>query len=234
MKRVFALLCAAALAASLTACGGEASSPAATATPEPTPAVTPEPDAGQPTTEPEENTGETGSSNVPMIVGNPDSELSDLVNQIYAEYPLPIMTATNEVELDNPDSVQFYLGSADIEGIEAAVANESAIGSQAYSLILVRTADDVDAAEVAERLGAGVHYDKWVCVQADDMMVGAAGNIAMLVMVDSQLDISAQSVADAFVAVEGDGASCWKPETMGSSLQQGIPGDAPAELTPAG
>lgn len=210
MKKVFALFCAAALAASLVACGSESSSPASTPapTPEPTPAVTPDPNA-------------------------PDAELSALVDSIYAEYEVPIMTVVTAVDVNDSTWIKPYTGLDDGSQLDAAVVSESAIGSQAYNLVLVRVADGVDAAQVADQMAAGIDPRKWVCVTADDIMVGSAGNIAMLVMVDSQLDISAQSIADAFVKVEGDGASCWKPETVGSS-EGGIPGDAPTEVTPVG
>ncbi len=210
MKKVFALFCAAALAASLVACGSESSSPASTPapTPEPTPAVTPDPNA-------------------------PDAELSGLVDSIYAEYEVPIMTVVTAVDVNDSTWIKPYTGLDDGSQLDAAVVSESAIGSQAYNLVLVRVADGVDAAQVADQMAAGIDPRKWVCVTADDIIVGSAGNIAMLVMVDSQLDISAQSIADAFVKVEGDGASCWKPETVGSS-EGGIPGDAPTEVTPVG
>lgn len=210
MKKVFALFCAAALAASLVACGSESSSPASTPapTPEPTPAVTPDPNA-------------------------PDAELSALVDSIYAEYEVPIMTVVTAVDVNDSTWIKPYTGLDDGSQLDAAVVSESAIGSQAYNLVLVRVADGVDAAQVADQMAAGIDPRKWVCVTADDIMVGAAGNIAMLVMVDSQLDISAQSIADAFVKVEGDGASCWRPETVGTS-ESGIPGDAPTEVTPVG
>lgn len=210
MKKVFALFCAAALAASLVACGSESSSPASTPapTPEPTPAVTPDPNA-------------------------PDAELSGLVDSIYAEYEVPIMTVVTAVDVNDSTWIKPYTGLDDGSQLDAAVVSESAIGSQAYSLVLVRVADGVDAAQVADQMAAGIDPRKWVCVAADDIMVGSAGNIAMLVMVDSQLDISAQSIADAFVKVEGDGASCWRPETVGTS-ESGIPGDAPTEVTPVG
>ena len=210
MKKVFVLFCAAALAASLVACGSESSSPASTPapTPEPTPAVTPDPNA-------------------------PDAELSGLVDSIYAEYEVPIMTVVTAVDVNDSTWIKPYTGLDDGSQLDAAVVSESAIGSQAYSLVLVRVADGVDAAQVADQMAAGIDPRKWVCVTADDIMVGSAGNIAMLVMVDSQLDISAQSIADAFVKVEGDGASCWRPETVGTS-ESGIPGDAPTEVTPVG
>lgn len=210
MKKLFALFCAAALAASLVACGSESSSPASTPapTPEPTPAVTPDPNA-------------------------PDAELSGLVDSIYAEYEVPIMTVVTAVDVNDSTWIKPYTGLDDGSQLDAAVVSESAIGSQAYNLVLVRVADGVDAAQVADQMAAGIDPRKWVCVTADDIMVGSAGNIAMLVMVDSQLDISAQSIADAFVKVEGDGASCWRPETVGTS-ESGIPGDAPTEVTPVG
>lgn len=210
MKKLFALFCAAALAASLVACGSESSSPASTPapTPEPTPAVTPDPNA-------------------------PDAELSGLVDSIYAEYEVPIMTVVTAVDVNDSTWIKPYTGLDDGSQLDAAVVSESAIGSQAYNLVLARVADGVDAAQVADQMAAGIDPRKWVCVTADDIMVGAAGNIAMLVMVDSQLDISAQSIADAFVKVEGDGASCWRPETVGTS-ESGIPGDAPTEVTPVG
>ena len=95
-------------------------------------------------------------------------------------------------------------------------------------------AEGADAAQVADEMAAGINPAKWICAQADDIMVGAAGNVAMLVMVDSQLGIPAQSVADAFVAAAGEGASAWVPETVGQP--EGIPAgeDSGAELQPAG
>ncbi|WP_294497421.1 hypothetical protein [uncultured Gemmiger sp.] len=214
MKKVIALLCAAALAASLAACGGETSSPAATAAPEPTPTATPDVDADQPATPPEGETGENAddinSPEMPAV----DPELNALVDSIYAEYEVPIMTATSAIDLSDPAWVKQYTGLDDGSQLEAAVASEAMISSQAYSLVLVRVAEGADAAEIADQMAAGINPAKWICVQADDVMVGAAGNVAMLVMVDSQLDIPAQSVADAFVAAAGEGASCWKPENV--------------------
>ena len=155
------------------------------------------------------------------------------MDSIYAEYEVPIMTVVTAVDVNDSTWIKPYTGLDDGSQLDAAVVSESAIGSQAYNLVLVRVADGVDAAQVADQMAAGIDPRKWVCVTADDIMVGSAGNIAMLVMVDSQLDISAQSIADAFVKVEGDGASCWRPETVGTS-ESGIPGDAPTEVTPVG
>lgn len=212
MKKALALLCAAALAASLAACGGETAAPEATPTPAPAAEPTPDVDPDQPATPPEGETGESGGA---PVVAEPDADLAALVENIYAQHDPGIMVATNAVALDDPNSVLFYLGDTDTAGMQAAVASEAMIGSQAYSLLLVRADADTDAAELADRLAAGVDPIKWVCVGADDMMVGAGGDVAMLVMVDSQLaeSVTAQNIADAFVAAVGEGASAWVPET---------------------
>ena len=215
MRKFVALLCAAALAVSLTACGEKASSPAATATPEPAATATPEAD-----------TGETGGTDSTADAGDtgmaqPDAELSALVDSIYANYEVSIMTMTMAVDLSDAAWAKQYTGLDDVSQIETAVASEAAIGSQAYSLVLVRVAEGTDAAEMADRIAAGINPGKWICAQADQVMVGAAGNIAMLVMADSGLSVSAQDVADAFVAAAGEGASAWVPETVGEA--QGIP-----------
>lgn len=232
MKKVLALLCAAALAASLAACGGEASSPAATATPETQATATPDVDAGEPATPPDGETGDgTGDVTAPEMPV-PDAELSALVDSVYANYEVPIMTFTSAVDLSDASWAKQYTGLDDVSQVEAAVASEAAIGSQAYSLVLVRVAEGADAAAIADEMAAGINPAKWICAQADDIMVGAAGRVAMLVMVDSGLEIPAQSIADAFVAAAGDGASAWVPETVGQPM--GIPAGDGAELEPVG
>ena len=217
MKKLTALLCAAALAATLAACGSQTSSAAPTATPSPTPDAS----AEQPAT-PEDgaDTDGTGESGTPAVA-EPDAELSALVDSIYETYTPELTLVTNAVDLNDSRWVGYYTGLTDTTGIEAAVASETAINAQAYSLVLVRVAEGTDAAEVADRMAAGINPGKWICAQADQVMVGAAGNIAMLVMADSGLSVSAQDVADAFVAAAGEGASAWVPETVGEA--QGIP-----------
>ena len=177
-------------------------------------------DADQPATPPEgEGSIDDSSAAVePVEPVEPDADLSALVDSIYASVDPGIMVATSGVDLSQASWLRYYTGLEDASDLEAAVASEAMIGSQAYSLVLVRVKDGVDAAEVANQMAAGIDPAKWVCAQADDIQVGAAGNIAMLIMVDSSLDVSASAIADAFVTASGtDGASCWVPETIGEA-----------------
>ena len=73
----------------------------------------------------------------------------------------------------------------------------------AFSMVMVRTAAGVDAKAVAESMKAGVDPRRWVCVEADDMLVAGCGDVVMLIMVSTANDLTAQSFVDAFQSVAG-------------------------------
>ena len=50
---------------------------------------------------------------------------------------------------------------------------------------------------------SGVDPRKWICVEADDMLVAGYADVVMLIMVSSSGDLTAQSFVDAFQKVVG-------------------------------
>lgn len=218
MKKLLALLCAAAMAFAVVGCSiapsQSSSQDSSTSESSSQSTADTDPTVGDDTVDPgEEGTVGEGEAVQPAEA---DAELSALVDSIYAIADPGIMVETRAVDPSDASWLPYYTGLTDGSDIDAAVASEAMIGSQAYSLVLVRVKDGVDAAEFANQMAAAIDPAKWVCAQADDIQVGAAGNIAMLIMLDSQLDASASAIADAFVTASGvDGASCWVPETIG-------------------
>ena len=79
------------------------------------------------------------------------------------------------------------------------------IGSQAYSMVLVRVADEKDSESVANEMKEGINPAKWICVQADDLKVAVYRDVVMLIMVSSQLadTVTAQEIVDAYKTVCG-------------------------------
>ena len=77
------------------------------------------------------------------------------------------------------------------------------MGSIAFSMVMVRVAEGADAMAVAEAMKANINPRKWVCVEADDLMVAGYGDVVMLIMVSSQNGMTAQSFVDAFQTVVG-------------------------------
>ena len=75
--------------------------------------------------------------------------------------------------------------------------------SQAFSLVLARVADANDAEAVAKEMTDNIDTRKWICVGADEKVVAGYGDTVMLIMLDSQLGLKAQSYVDAFKSVCG-------------------------------
>ena len=70
-------------------------------------------------------------------------------------------------------------------------------------MVLVRVAEGADAKAVAESMKSGIDTRKWICVEADDLKVAGFGDVVMLIMVNSDSGMTAQSFVDAFAKVAG-------------------------------
>ena len=77
------------------------------------------------------------------------------------------------------------------------------MGSIPYSMVMVRVAESADAATVAAAMKSGIDQRKWICVEADDLQVAGFGDVVMLIMVNSDSGMTAQSFVDAFAKVAG-------------------------------
>ena len=110
------------------------------------------------------------------------------------------LTDTSE---DGKWTVTNFTGLADASQITDVAVYESMMGSQAFSLVMVRTAEGTDPKAVAEEMKSGIDPRKWICVGADEIMAAGYGDTVMFIMVDSQLGLKAQSYVDAFTQVAG-------------------------------
>lgn len=177
-------LTAALLAAlALTACGNKP----AEATPSPTP------DLNAPATTPEEGMEIDPEFSVDPeepTQPEPDAELSELVDKIYAAHPVDVMMLeTTAVDLTDTDWYPYQTGlDADqVAKVDAAVLSEPGVGSQAYSLVLARLKDADDDQEIADAMMDGINMRKWVCVAADKARVVTFDDKVLFVMADSEL-----------------------------------------------
>ena len=131
-----------------------------------------------------------------------DEGLLNILNGIYGitAPEFPVM----EIPADYFD-LFYHTGLTDESLISGVAVSESAMGSQAYSLVLVRAADASKVAEIAETMKQNIDPRKWVCVEADDIRCVAAGDVVLFIMVSSEYasSITADGVVDAFVQVTG-------------------------------
>ena len=206
------MMTAAALAAALllTACGNAASSSAA----EPTPTPDSEPATSAPA---EDIDGEFG---VDEEMPEPDAELKEIVDKMTAVYDVKLMMVeTVAVDLTDEAWYTYQTGLTPEQAalVDAAVLTEPGIGSQPYSMVLLRVKNAGDAQTIADAVLNGVNMHKWVCVAADHARVVTFGDKVLFVMADSELadvdalvDAAAQAFGvtfdmdDSIDATEGD------------------------------
>lgn len=137
-----------------------------------------------------------------------EGTMEELANKIAAEVPEGIQSTAMTLDLTDTSeeglwSIKNATGLDSTEDITDAAVYESMIGSIAFSMVTVRVAEGADAQAVAEAMKAGIDPRKWICVSADDVMVAGYGDVVMFIMVDTGLDLTAQSYVDAFASVVG-------------------------------
>lgn len=173
MKKLICAVLALTMALSMTACGGK---------------------------QPAETTAPTAA--------NIEGTMEELLNKVIEQRPVEFAGGVIPIDLTDTSedglwAVKSYTGLENANQLKAAAAYEPMMGSLAFSMVMVRTADGEDPKAVAEAMKAGVDPRKWICVEADDLKVAGIGDVVMLIMVSTTGDMTAQSFVDAFQTVAG-------------------------------
>ena len=118
---------------------------------------------------------------------NVEGKLDEIMTKVYAglaEDERPMLANINVLE-ETPDNVEYYIGTTDIE-YEEILASEPMMGSQAYSVVLVRMKDGADIEAAKEELREKSDPRKWICVEVpkEDVIVKNRGNVIILIMVN--------------------------------------------------
>ncbi|MBE6154791.1 MAG: hypothetical protein E7163_04390 [Firmicutes bacterium] len=117
---------------------------------------------------------------------NVEGTLEELMTKVYAsvsDEEKPMMLTNTEV---NNENIEYYLGTADIEYKEA-LASESAVGSIAHSVVLLRTKDNADIEAIKTKIKESINPRKWVCVGVEekDVIVENKGDLVVLILVEN-------------------------------------------------
>ena len=137
-----------------------------------------------------------------------EGTMEELVNKIIDNRPVEFSGGSIVIDLadtseDGQWIVKSYTGLEDASVLTDAAAYEPMMSSIAFSLVTVRVAPGADSKAVAESMKSGVDPRKWICVEADDLLVAGCGDVVMLIMVSTTGGLTAQSFVDAFQTVVG-------------------------------
>ena len=137
-----------------------------------------------------------------------EGTMEELLNKVVEQNPVEFMGGVMPVDVadtseDGLANLFCFTGLQTPENITEAAVYEPMMGSIAFSMVMVRTAEGTDVKAVAEGMKTGIDPRKWICVEADDVQVVSFGDVVMLIMVDSTSGLTSQSFVDAFAQVCG-------------------------------
>lgn len=147
--------------------------------------------------------GNKGADKAPL-----EGTMEENVNKIMEIAPVEFMGGMMPVDLtdtseDGKWALSYFTGLQSADSITDVAVYEPMMGSQAFSLVMVRTAEGADPKAVAEEMKNNIDPRKWICVGADEIMAAGYSDTVLFVMLDSQLGLHAQSYVDAFAQVAG-------------------------------
>ena len=162
-----------------------------------------------------QNSKET--TNLPEINGQED--LENLVNQVYENADQELYnTITMPIDLSDANSVKSFTGLDNGDSLEYAVVSEPMINAQAYSLVVAKVKDGVNANEVAKTMSENVDTRKWICVSAEKLYATNSGNVVFLIMTNEEM---ATSVYNSFKTIAGTVGK----EYEKTAQEDGLPSD---------
>ena len=112
---------------------------------------------------------------------NVEGSLEEIMTKVYStlkQDETPMMLTNIQITEEN---VEAYLGTTDIK-FKEALASESATGSIAHSVVLIRVDEKTNVEQVKEKIENSVNPRKWICVEAEEVEVESKGNLILLVM----------------------------------------------------
>ncbi len=137
-----------------------------------------------------------------------EGTMEEIANKIAEEQPAEIMAGVTPIDLTDTSeegkwALNYNTGLSSADKISDAAVYEAMMGSMAFSMAVVRVKDAADAKTVAQEMFDNIDTRKWICVEANEKMVAGYGDVVMLIMLDNQLGMTAQSYVDAFKTVCG-------------------------------
>lgn len=147
------------------------------------------------------NKEEEISSNLGQI--NSSQDLENIMNKIYEEVEaeLPEMQPTLSIDVTDDSMVQTFTGLENGNDLEYLVVSEPWINVQAYSFVLAKVKDGVDANKVAKDMNENIDSRKWICVSAERVYSVNSEDVVCLVMASEEMG---KPVFDKFKSIAGN------------------------------
>jgi len=120
---------------------------------------------------------------------NTAEDLSALIDKVYEgeEEVVPSSVMTQVIDVADDTAVKSVTGLDNGQDLEFVVASEPMITSQAYSFVLAKVKNGVNAEQIAKSMYEKVDTRKWICVSAEKLYATSSGDIVCLVMSSEEM-----------------------------------------------
>ncbi|MGN1415070.1 MAG: hypothetical protein ACI4WY_12580 [Anaerovoracaceae bacterium] len=151
------------------------------------------------------STGNKPSSDKKDEIKAPSGTPSEIIDMIYGIKSVDLPLGTMDIDLSDAEGAAYNTGITSLDLVESAASSESMMGSQAYSLVVVKVKDKKNTEKIANEMLNGINQSKWICVTADDLRVAATDDVVVLIMVGSNFkdSVTAKEITDAFKSLCG-------------------------------
>lgn len=112
---------------------------------------------------------------------NIEGTLPEIMEKLYtniSEEEMPMFTENIEI---TKETIENFVGTNDFE-FESALASESMVGSTAHSIVLIRVKENENYEEIVNKIKEKANPRKWICVEAENVIVKNKGNLIILIM----------------------------------------------------
>ena len=143
-----------------------------------------------------------GGSAQPTVTA-PEGTAEELVNKVYENVTVELPLMSMPIDLADADTVAYMSGLTDASAVSEMVVSEPMMGSQAYSLVMVRLNDASQAETVAQTMFDNIDTRKWICVEATEKQAVVCGDVVMFIMLSPEYGVTTDQIVEAFTTVCG-------------------------------
>lgn len=128
-------------------------------------------------------------------------DLTKIFEKVYEgqEDKIPSVV-TEPIDTTDDNLVNMMTGLTNGKDLEYLAVSQPMIGSQAYSFVLAKVKDGVDASKIAKDMLENIDTARWVCVYAEKVYATNSGDVVCLVMSSEEW---AKPIYDRFKEVAG-------------------------------
>ncbi len=127
-------------------------------------------------------------------------DLSKLIEQVYEGQDTLASLNTTIVDVSEADAVKAATGLENGNSLQYLAVSEPMISSQAYSFVVAKVKDGVDANSIAKEMLDKVNPIKWICVGAEKVYATSSGDVVCLVMASEEW---AKPIYESFKSLAG-------------------------------